>query len=463
MQMKAGRGAVRALGAALWVLGAAGCGSSGKGSLQASHTVTATAQAGGSIRPGTASVADQGTATFTVTPDTGFQIAQVTGCGGTLEGNTYTTGPVTSDCTVEVRFVSLPVLFTNGQAAALAIGQPDLSTTGGGASPSYATVPYGPVAFANGVLYVPDSNRGRVLGFNALPATSGVSANFVLGAPDLGTVGTLGGAQAPQAYDGKLYVVQLDPTALLVFDPLPTAATAAPGAASPQAPAFQVTAATVGGFADPETIALGGGRMAVTDSSHNRVLLWDAVPSADNAPDRVLGQVDFAGTAANAGGSLSASTMRSPAGIWTDGTRLVVADGGNNRLLIWNRWPTQNGQPADLALGQPDFTSGLANQGLDVPGAGTLNGPFDGVTVNGNQLFVADTTNARVLIWNSWPTRNGQAADNVLGAPDLVSSGSGSSDRAFSGPDGITLVGNQLFVSDYLDDRVLLFNGTYAP
>jgi uncharacterized protein DUF1566/List-Bact-rpt repeat protein len=46
-------------------------------------------------------------ATFTVTAEPGYVITSVTGCGGTLSGNTYTIGPVTADCRVEA-FFSLP-------------------------------------------------------------------------------------------------------------------------------------------------------------------------------------------------------------------------------------------------------------------------------------------------------------------------------------------------------------------
>jgi WD40 repeat protein len=41
----------------------------------------------------------------------------------------------------------------------------------------------------------------------------------------------------------------------------------------------------------------------------------------------------------------------------SDGVRLFVTDLGYNRVLIWNSIPTQNNQPADVVVGQPDFTS----------------------------------------------------------------------------------------------------------
>ncbi len=57
--------------------------------------VTATAGANGTISPATRTVAHGATTTFTVTPTMGYS-ASVTGCGGTLSGTSYTTGPITA-------------------------------------------------------------------------------------------------------------------------------------------------------------------------------------------------------------------------------------------------------------------------------------------------------------------------------------------------------------------------------
>ncbi len=70
-----------------------------------SYTVTPTAGPNGSIAPGTAQSVYHGKdTTFTVTPDMGYHIDTVSGCGGTLAGNTYTTGAITADCTVTATF-----------------------------------------------------------------------------------------------------------------------------------------------------------------------------------------------------------------------------------------------------------------------------------------------------------------------------------------------------------------------
>ncbi|MET0357004.1 MAG: InlB B-repeat-containing protein, partial [Cellvibrio sp.] len=53
------------------------------------------------------------TSSFTITPDTGYSISGVTGCGGALTGNSYQTAGVTGDCTVQASFAvnNYPVVF----------------------------------------------------------------------------------------------------------------------------------------------------------------------------------------------------------------------------------------------------------------------------------------------------------------------------------------------------------------
>ncbi|MGN6519541.1 MAG: ExeM/NucH family extracellular endonuclease [Dokdonella sp.] len=73
----------------------------------ATHTVTAVVGAGsGTITPPSAVVNDGATTAFTVTANAGSHIDGVTGCGGSLAGNTYTTGPITADCTVTANFAA---------------------------------------------------------------------------------------------------------------------------------------------------------------------------------------------------------------------------------------------------------------------------------------------------------------------------------------------------------------------
>jgi hypothetical protein len=80
------------------------CGGGGSG-VQ-SYTVSASAETGGSISPTSATVNAGGTTTFTATPNSGYLISGVTGCGGTLSGSAYTTGPINANCTVTASFES---------------------------------------------------------------------------------------------------------------------------------------------------------------------------------------------------------------------------------------------------------------------------------------------------------------------------------------------------------------------
>lgn len=71
-------------------------------------TVSTSAGANGSITPAAQTVTSGNTTSFTVTPNTGYYTASASGCGGSLNGSTYTTGAITADCTVSATFVTSP-------------------------------------------------------------------------------------------------------------------------------------------------------------------------------------------------------------------------------------------------------------------------------------------------------------------------------------------------------------------
>src|SRR5206468_6569298 len=125
---------------------------------------------------------------------------------------------------------------------------------------------------------------------------------------------------------------------------------------------------------------------------------WSVTPGASV----VLGQGDAYSSGANWRGESA------PWSLWSDGRRLVVADTSNNRVLIWNSIPTSSGKTPNVVLGQADFSTVTANTGGI--GSATLNSP-QGVTSDGTRLFVSDSGNNRVLIWNAVPTRSGTAAN----------------------------------------------------
>lgn len=114
----------------------------------------------------------------------------------------------------------------------------------------------------------------------------------------------------------------------------------------------------------------------------------------------------------NTGGALF---FNHPTGIASDGTRFLVCDRFNNRVLIWNTLPTQWNSLPDIVLGQSTFT------GND-PGAGknNLNWPGNVSVANSGIVVVADTENDRILIWKQFPTVNAQPADISISLPAIT-------------------------------------------
>jgi N-acetylneuraminic acid mutarotase len=92
--------------AAIILLTACGGGSSGSSPSVTSYAVNASAGGGGTISPAGATVNAGGTTSFTVTPKSGYVVSGVTGCGGTLAGNSYTTGAINANCAVTASFAA---------------------------------------------------------------------------------------------------------------------------------------------------------------------------------------------------------------------------------------------------------------------------------------------------------------------------------------------------------------------
>ncbi|HWR52744.1 MAG TPA: hypothetical protein VN428_16660 [Bryobacteraceae bacterium] len=248
-------------------------------------------------------------------------------------------------------------------------------------------------------------------------------------------------------------------------------------------------------FRLPAAVATDGVRVAVADTDSNRVLLWNSLPTSTTQPaDIVLGQPDFQTDCPNAvgprnadsscPGSASAPTaksLRGPQGVWIHGNKLFVADDQNHRVLIWDPIPTQSFAPAQVVLGQPNFTTriepDLTQREFNVNAASLLN-PVS-VTTDGQRLFVSDLGHNRVLIWNSVPTQSAQPADIVVGQPDMTSGSANNASKlcASTGTNDAGVAqyparcaatldfprfalsdGTRLFVADGGNDRVLVYN-----
>jgi DNA-binding beta-propeller fold protein YncE len=194
-----------------------------------------------------------------------------------------------------------------------------------------------------------------------------------------------------------------------------------------------------------------------------------AAVEGDTMADAVLGQPDFSSVACNNGG-ISARTLCNPTDIAMDPTsgRLFLADAGNSRVLSWpNTRRFDHSDPADLVLGQPDFTS---NTGC-VTDARTLCNP-EGIGIDrAGRVYVAASLNPGRVLRFSPPFTNGQDADLVLGQPDFTSEGSACgftpgaivNARQFCGPiDVVINRAEQVYVTDSDNSRVLRFSPPFG-
>lgn len=439
----------------------------------------------------------------------------------------------------------------SGQVADFVLGQPDMFRGTANYDGITAYTLNGPrYVYSDGVrLFVTDYGNHRVLIWNSIPSTNTVSADVVVGQTSMsaGSAGSdaVGFNNPGQAIvvDGKLYVADQSNHRVKIYNTVP----AANGANADNLIGQTRLSGCVGqglhsncssysnnyhNNASSTTlwsplnvyVSTAEGRTYVVDGNNNRVLVYlSTAPVFKAAPDFVLGQPDYEKNECNYGGSATAQTLCSPRGIWTDGSKLAIADFYNSRVLIWNLPITANQQPADVVVGQANKTSsggsygtaglyyptGVAydgptnqffisawegsrvmvyngipaadgaladwaigqtgtsgwtgvNQGLGNPTASTLYDPSS-VFVSSGVLYVTDTYNYRVLLYALPVTANNMAAYRVLGQPDFVTrtaNNGGMSSISLGGPTNIFISSGTVFVSDTANHRVLVWTSS---
>ncbi len=339
----------------------------------------------------------------------------------------------------------------NNQPALAVIGQTDFSGNSGNhphgvPTASNLVYPIGnPYLSPQGHLVVPDSGNNRLLVFDGVPSVSGAAAVAVVGQSDFSSNAYLVDAahrltpRGLATWGNRLIVTEhlADRVVIYADSPLggtstlPTVVLGLPSFGTDTRQLINASTCDSTGVWYPTGVAVTpDGRLLVADSGHHRVLIWNRLPTVSGTPaDLVLGQSGMTTCDPNANATpgepsaVSARSLNTPVGLWTDGTRLVVVDAGNHRALIWNTFPQVSFAPADLVLGQPDFTS---NSNAPSPSAATVargaggGNRYGEVNSNGVQLAIADTFDHRVLLWNDFPRRNGQEADLVLGQANFA-------------------------------------------
>ncbi len=322
-----------------------------------------------------------------------------------------------------------------GYNAVNVLGQPDFTSSNVGVSNQPTTSAgsmHNPVGVATDgqVLAISDTDNNRVLIWNTIPTAPGQPANVVLGAANFTTPGsptatptTMAGPQGLWIQNGKLYVADVKNYRILIWNHIPTqnnqpadmvlgqsSLTSSQNPCEPTKSNYTVTASVV---CDPVSVTSDGTHLFVADLGFNRVLIWNSIPTSNNQPaDVVVGQPDMAsGVADNPavcnGASLCGASLNFPRYALSDGKRLFIADGGDDRVLVFNSIPTANGATADAVLGQPDFTSDIiTNQPPSIvsttidntAGVDTIATPIS-LAWDGSNLYVSDPFNRRVLLF----------------------------------------------------------------
>ncbi|OFV97820.1 MAG: hypothetical protein A3H28_10815 [Acidobacteria bacterium RIFCSPLOWO2_02_FULL_61_28] len=361
----------------------------------------------------------------------------------------------------------IPQGFQNGQAARLALGQTNFSDISFGTTQDRLGAISG-MALAGNKLIVADSsylappNNNRILIYNDFAAFKNwegghlIPADVVVGQPDFSSAAT--GTTASRmnqpvgvASDGtRLFVADWGNNRVLIFNRIPETSGATADVVIGQ-DRFDSSDFGAGPqkLRRPNSVSTDGTRLFITDTLNNRVLIYNRIPTQNGAPaDVVLGQPNFEGSRAL---PPAADTLSSPMSATTDGQRLIISDLGNNRILIYNRVPTQSGAAADVVVGQPDFASNGAG---NTPTS--TNFPRFAYS-DGQRLLAVDSGNNRILIYNRIPTANGTQPDVVLGQADFMGLLESCAASNFAVPYAAAGEGGMLFVSDSFNRRILGF------
>jgi len=345
---------------------------------------------------------------------------------------------------------------TSDTIADRVFGQGNVFTTNDCNNPALQVGNLGPksLCFPRGValdgsdnLYVADSNNHRVLVYTT-PLSTDTIADIVLGQADMNSnqcrtnlFGDPSNASlcGPQglAVDsaGNLYVADTGNNRVLEYNaPLAVSGTST-GSNTSTTLNDTTQSFTVNQFVNYLVEITGGfgtGQVrTITGNTATQLTVsppWTTIPDSTSTylirkaiADRVFGQTSFTTKNCNTAGTgaVTASTLCSPFGVALDGSNnLYIADTSNSRVLKYIT-PLTTDTVADVVLGQLAFTTNGLNF-VDEVGLNTPKGVA--VDLTNNRLYIADTENNRVLGYSSISALvDGSPASIVIGQADMNS------------------------------------------
>ena len=365
--------------------------------------------------------------------------------------------------------------------------------------------PIGIALDGSGNLFVADggnSGNNRVLEYNT-PLTSDTTADGVLGQLDFthqnSNLTDSRGLSNPSAVaidfsstPNRIYVADIDNNRVLGWRDAASLTNGAPADLvigqqdflSYSCDGVNGMSVSASSLCTPSGVAVDGvGNLYVADTGNNRVLEYpnpfaacsDTFPCVAGPANLVLGQGGSFTSKTQNNGGVSASSLAGPVSVAADATgNLYVVDKMNNRVLEYNA-PLTSGASASLVFGQNgSFTSNACNfdtgGSFDPSSAIDLCAPVAATLDAMGNLYVADSTNSRVLEYNtplnpgSGETGAGDAtADLVFGQGGNLTSNKcnlgGRSASSICGPMGVAVDGaGNLFIADAFNNRVLEYN-----
>jgi uncharacterized protein (TIGR03437 family) len=293
---------------------------------------------------------------------------------------------------------SLPT--ANNTPADFVVGQPDFTRTAitamGTCTPASLRGPQGVFLDANDGLWVADTGNSRVLFYGAI-TRNGQEARFALGQPDMN------GDQQ------RLLSPKVDATTMFA----------------------------------PTSVSSDGSKVYVADLGLNRVLIWNAIPTRSAQPaDVVLGQKEMTRSDPNDAARLCepllqdaagrniypvrcAATLNFPRHVISDGRRLFIVDGGNDRILVYNEIPRENGVPANVVLGhQSEFINQTTESAAPerVSSSDSFRTPASAAW-DGVNLYVTDTFNRRLMVYSPGDFSLPLTAVRNVASPEVFAQG----------------------------------------
>jgi hypothetical protein len=259
------------------------------------------------------------------------------------------------------------------------------------------------VCQTDGALIAADTGNHRLLVWHeALPSADHADADAVIGQPDMYSEGP-GMLFLPtgvaELSDGRLAVADSWHHRVLVWDDLAAACAGRRPVVLGQPPTAGLDGVDEGcgpqRFYWPFGIAEIDGGFWVADTGNRRVLGWlDGVPDPGRAADVVLGQPDLESRGENRDRAVAADSMRWPHAIASTGGIMFIADAGNHRVLGW-RGSVEGDRAADVVIGQPDFSSSFESP-YRPQGPAAFRFPYAVAASPDGSLFVGDTSNNRI-------------------------------------------------------------------